>query len=100
MCAVPVPAPTGLVERHLERRLVLQGKIADRLDVVRERLSRRKSHVRMVPAAQYYRRSPTTASISTFMPGIASSRTPISVLAGRAAPKNSLRTGLILLRSF
>jgi hypothetical protein len=26
--------------------------------------------------------------------------TPISVLAGRAAPKNSLRTGLILLRSF
>src|SRR5215471_16403940 len=44
--------------------------------------------------------TPTTASISILTPGSASSRTPISVLAGRAEPKYSWRTLLILTRSF
>lgn len=44
-------------------------------------------------------RSATTASTSTFIPGIASSLTPMSVLAGFDAPKNSWRTGLIFVRS-
>ena len=44
-------------------------------------------------------RTATTASISTFIPVIASSLTPISVLAGLDAPKNSWRTGLIFVRS-
>src|SRR3954466_16000003 len=50
MCAVPVPALTRLVERHLEGRLVLQRQIADRLDVTRARRSRRECHVAMLTA--------------------------------------------------
>ena len=40
-----------------------------------------------------------TASISTFMPGTGSSRTPTSVLAGRDSPKKAWRSGLISGRS-
>ena len=40
-----------------------------------------------------------TASISSSAPGTASAETSTSVLAGRASPKNSWRTGLIFARS-
>ena len=40
-----------------------------------------------------------TASISSSAPGTASAETSTSVLAGRASPKNSMRTGLIRARS-
>ena len=43
--------------------------------------------------------STATASISTFMPGTGSSRTPTSVLAGRDSPKKAWRSGLISGRS-
>src|SRR3981081_4416091 len=44
------------------------------------------------------RPKPATASISTFMPGIARPLTSTSVLAGRASPKNAWRAVLMRAR--
>ena len=67
-----------------------------------EELSERQHGVVLLlvkPAKGVQEGKPATASISIFMPGIARAATSTSVLAGLAAPKNSSRTGLILVRS-
>src|SRR4029453_3477922 len=66
---------------------------------VRDDLARGRRARRGPLEGHGYAGSPTTASISTFMPGIASALTSTSVLAGRASPKNSWRTGLMRARS-
>ena len=66
---------------------------------VRDDLAQRRRARRGPLEGHGYAGRPTTASISTFMPGIASALTSTSVLAGRASPKNSRRTGLMRARS-
>ena len=65
----------------------------------RTRLSRIDAGDERVPAVLGHDGISATASISTFAPGTASRETSTSVLAGRASPKTSCRTGLIFGRS-
>src|SRR5262249_37275233 len=51
------------------------------------------------PPVAHYSGIVATASISSSAPGTASAETSTSVDAGRASPKNSIRTGLIFGRS-
>src|SRR5581483_1409218 len=94
---LPFDAPGGFDELR-PLALLEAATPASHVAQILRRPRRRREHRLHRP--RLHEGIPTTASISTFMPGMASSLTPMSVLAGRAAPKNSLRTGLIFARSF